>query len=251
MINLKSKNWIIQNVETILFDKDGTLIDLHYFWGKMTELRALEVIKTFNLKDNDFSKLCFYLGYDINSKKMLENGITALYSRSKIIEIFKNNLKELNVETTTRKLEEIFDNVSETFYKNIETYTKPIPSAINFVKMAKSKNLKIGIVTSDSIKSTNLTIKNYHWENLFDTVIGREASNETKESGALTRIALANLNANPETTIMIGDAPMDKISAENSGISKTILVTTGQIGKNSLTKISPYVLNDLSELIIE
>ena len=47
MISLKSETWQIDNIETIIFDKDGTFIDLHYFWGKMTELRIKEIIKRF------------------------------------------------------------------------------------------------------------------------------------------------------------------------------------------------------------
>ena len=133
MIKLSTEKWSVENIETVLFDKDGTFIDLHFFWGKMTQLRALELIKIFNLKDNDFEKLCLILGYDIKSKKMLSNGITALYSRIKIIEILKNKLEELGVNTSIQELEIIFDRVSEVFYKNIEKYTKPIPEAIKFI----------------------------------------------------------------------------------------------------------------------
>ncbi|MBQ7287136.1 MAG: hypothetical protein IJW73_05180, partial [Candidatus Gastranaerophilales bacterium] len=81
MITLKTKNWKIENIETVLFDKDGTLIDLHFFWGKMTELRCKEIINRFHLKKELFEQLCLFLGYDINLEKMLCNGITALYSR--------------------------------------------------------------------------------------------------------------------------------------------------------------------------
>ena len=52
MINLKTNDWEIKNIDTILFDKDGTFIDLHYFWGKMTELRVQEIIKIYNLDKN-------------------------------------------------------------------------------------------------------------------------------------------------------------------------------------------------------
>ena len=79
-------------------------------------------------------------------------------------------------------------------------------------------------------------------------VIGRESSNETKESGIPTKMALKKLNANPQSTIMIGDAPMDYISAKNAEIKKTILVTTGQVRKNELLKYSPYVVNSLKDL---
>ena len=31
MISLKTNDWRLENIETVLFDKDGTFIDLHYF----------------------------------------------------------------------------------------------------------------------------------------------------------------------------------------------------------------------------
>ena len=45
MIKISSADWEIDNIGAVFFDKDGTFIDLHYFWGKMTEMRAKEVIR--------------------------------------------------------------------------------------------------------------------------------------------------------------------------------------------------------------
>ena len=250
MISLKTKNWQIDDIETVLLDKDGTFIDLHYFWGKMTELRVKEIIKRFNLEAGNFRKLCLHLGYDINTGKMLSDGITALYSRSKIIEIFRGNLVDYGVIVTDEELAEIFDFVSEKFYKDMVKYTKPIESAVEFIKVLSQKGAKLGVVTSDSVVSTELTLRNFDWENLFGVVVGRETSNATKESGALTKIALEKLGANPQTTIMIGDAPMDYISAKNAGIDKTILVATGQIDAEELQQTSSFVVGSLSEIEI-
>ncbi len=250
MISLETANWKIENIETILFDKDGTFIDLHYFWGKMTELRCKEIICKFNLNAEYFNELCLCLGYDLSSEKMLSNGITALYSRSKIIEIFKNDLKKVNVFTTDEELAEIFDDVSKKFYKNMVEYTKPINSAISFINAAKQNGAKLGIVTSDSVESTHLTLKHFHWEKLFDCVVGRESSTKTKESGALVKIALSELNANPKTTVMIGDAPMDYQAAKNAGVEKTILVATGQLTVSELENISNYSIKTLNDLHI-
>ena len=250
MINLITKDWTLNNIETVLFDKDGTFIDLHYFWGKMTEMRASEVIKRFNLDNDCFSKVCCFLGYDTISCKMLADGITALYSRVKIIEIFKSNLLELGVKTTDSEIANIFDFVSSEFYKDMIKYTKPIEVAIDFIKELRKNGVKTGIVTSDSVESTNLTIKNFGWEDLFDVVIGRESSKDTKESGIPTKMALQKINANPKTTVMVGDAPMDYISAKNAGIERAILVATGQIKKEELQKTSPHALESLNEIQI-
>ena len=248
MINLKTKYWEIENIDTILFDKDGTFIDLHYFWGKMTELRVLELINIYNLDKNLLKELCLLLGYDTDSQKMKEDGITALYSRSKIIEIFKNDLLKYSISITTEKLEEIFDNVNQIFYKDMEKYTKPIPEAIDFIEKMHKKNIKMAIVTSDSIESTLKTLKQFNWEKYFKAIIGRESTPDLKETGTAAKMALKELNSNPRTSIMIGDTPIDFMCAKNAGIEKTILVSTGQIGLNNLEKITPYALKSLKEI---
>lgn len=240
----------LKHIETVLFDKDGTFIDLHYFWGKMTELRVTEVIKTFGLSNIFFEKLCLCLGYDIETKKMLSDGITAMYSRSKIIEIFGKDLANLGVKTTETKLTEIFDFVNSLFYQDMQEYTKPIDSAIEFVKKVRENGCKTAVVTSDTKESTLLTLKQFGWEGLFDVVVGRECSNQTKESGALTSIALAQLCSNPQNTVMIGDAPMDFVSAQNANVGNVILVATGQITSQDLKQTTSFVVESLDEIEI-
>mgnify|MGYP003297524252 CR=1 FL=1 len=92
------------------------------------------------------------------------------------------------------------------------------------------------------IFSNKISYKNKNYNNI--------AVIETKESGIPTKLALEELNSNPQNTIMIGDAPMDYISAKNAGGNKTILVATGQIEKEELKKTSSYVVNNLSEIKI-
>lgn len=250
MISLKTDKWQINNIDTILFDKDGTFIDLHYFWGKMTELRAQEIIKRYSLDNNLCSKLCLFLGYNQATGKMLKDGITALYSRPIIIKIFCKDLNNIGIKITEKEIESIFDDVNKIFYKDMVKYTKPIDSAIDFIKKIRKLELKTGIVTSDSKESTLLTLKHFNWENLFDTVIGRESTLETKESGIPVKMALKEIKANSSNTIMIGDAPMDHIAAKNAGIETTILVATGQIEKQTLLKTSNYSTDSLANVKI-
>lgn len=250
MITLKTPQWEIDNIDTVLFDKDGTFIDLHYFWGKMTELRVSEIIKRYKLSKDIFKTLCLKLGYDTDTQKMLPDGITALYSRSIIIEIFCKNLNDLGIKITQQNLEKIFDEVNIAFYKEMQKYTKPIESAINFIKQLHSHNVKIGVVTSDSKESTMLTIKHFAWEELFDIVIGRESTKETKESGVPVKLALKLIGSKPENTVMIGDAPMDYIAAQNAVVENVILVATGQISKKELEHTSNYTVHNLSEVTI-
>jgi len=250
MINLATKDWELTNIDTILFDKDGTFIDLHYFWGKMTELRANEVIKQYNLEPSFFGNLCLALGYDIKTNKMIPTGITALYSRPKIISLFTQYLNENDISANEIEIETIFDRVNDCFYQEMEKYTKPIDSTIEFIKTIKKLGIKTGIVTSDSKESTLKTLKHYNWESLFDVVIGRECTTEPKESGEPVKLALKELNSSPQQTVMVGDAPMDYLAAKNAGVEKTILLPTGQITIEELQKTSEYTVESLAQLIL-
>ena len=88
------------------------------------------------------------------------------------------------------------------------------------------------------------------WEDLFDVVIGRESSEYTKESGKPTELALSNLGANPNTTIMIGDAPMDFVSAKNAGVENVILLPTGQLEKKDFNLPEAKFVNSLKEITL-
>lgn len=250
MLVLKTKNWQLDNIETVIFDKDGTFIDLHYFWGKMTELRVKEIIRRYGLDEKILSDLCLKLGYDIAAGKMLSDGITAMYSRAVIIEIFCKDLNELGLNINQKDLEKIFDEVNKIFYCEMVNYTKPIAAAILFIEKLRKLGAKIGIVTSDSKESTILTLKHFEWEELFDVVIGRESTVETKESGVPVKLALEKLGADAKTAIMVGDTPMDYQAAKNGGIENTILVATGQVDKEALLMFSPYSVVSLADVEI-
>ena len=136
------------------------------------------------------------------------------------------------------------------FNKDIVNYIKLLPEAIDFIKELEKNNVKLGIVTSDSIVSTKLTLDQFNLNHCFKSVIARESLNETKESGKPMLLALKELNSKKERTIMIGDAPMDYLAAKNAGIEKTILVSTGQLLQEDLSKISEYTVSSLDEIDI-
>ena len=165
--------------------------------------------------------------------------------QGKYNEPFKLEIKAANNE----KIMYTTDNTVPSSNNGFE-YTKPIESAIDFIREVKAKGLKTGIVTSDAKESTLLTLKHFQWENLFDVVIGRESTKETKESGAPVKLALELLKSNPENTLMVGDAPMDFIAAKNGGVNQTILVSTGQIDENTLMQTSEFTTTSLDNIEI-
>ena len=59
---LYSDKWEIDNIEAVLFDKDGTFVDSDRYWGKLGEMRINEVIKVLDLPYELFDHLAKVIG---------------------------------------------------------------------------------------------------------------------------------------------------------------------------------------------
>ena len=92
MINLYTNNWKIKNIDTVLFDKDGTFLDDNIYWGKLSEYRIWAIIKHFNLNENFFENLCFAIGHNPKTCKLIKNGPVGTLSRNEVIEFMVNKL---------------------------------------------------------------------------------------------------------------------------------------------------------------
>ena len=116
MINLKTKDWQIEKIELVIFDKDGTFIDIHKYWGRVVELRSKEIIRHFGLSDDFFFFLCDVMGYDLSTCKLPFDSPVGLYARGKVQEILLYFLLSHNIEASIEDIETIFQTVGQDFF---------------------------------------------------------------------------------------------------------------------------------------
>lgn len=251
MITLSTKDWKIENIDTILFDKDGTLIDSHIYWGEIIKRRAMALIYSTNISTTKYDELCLTMGLDINTGKLLPDGPIALVSREKVIEIlidyFDNNgavVYPVDIATT-------FDKVHLIFNQEAYKYINLIQGSIEFVKAVKQQGVKTAIVTSDTVENTKAFLDYYNINNLFDCIVGKETTIQSKDTGVPAIYAIEELGSLFSNSISIGDAPIDIQMANNAFMKAGIGVATGQIKTEELKIHTNYVCNLLSEITIE
>lgn len=241
----------IHNIDTVLFDKDGTFLNADLYWGKVVEERIKKIISTFNLSSELFNELCLEMGYDTKNEELTVNGPVSVLSREGVINEIIHTLEKYNVQTNFETISEIFDDVHSSFICDINQYTKIIDGAIECFELMKKSNLKLAVVTSDTHTHTVEILKHLNLEKYFDVIIGKEDTKNEKKTGEPALLALKLLNSNPENTIVIGDAPMDYLMAKNSNIKDTILVTTGKVPIQELKSYTSKVIDNLKELKIK
>lgn len=250
MVSLHADNWKIDGIKGILFDKDGTLIDSHIYWGRIIERRAVSIIKFYSLSDDAFPGLCLAMGYSLENKKLRPEGPIALVSREGVIDILQEYLLSKGVPSSKSTLSDLFVKEHEAFMDELFNYIKELPGVRKFLMELKRYSIKTAVVTTDTIRNTHEILRYLEIDDLFDVVIGKESTKEPKITGIPANEALRLLNLRPDEVVCIGDAPMDLIMAQKSGLKEGIGVASGQIGYEALKEHSPFVASSMQELEI-
>ena len=251
MINIISKNFRLNDIEGIIFDKDGTLTDSSYYWGEIIKRRSLKITNDFQLSKEDYYQLNKVMGLNIETNKLLPEGPIAIKSRSEVIDKIMFHLESKSLKINNKYLEDIFRNIHSQFSKEAYKFIMPIPSSLQLLKVLKKFDVKLFLITSDTKQNAKETIRFLNLNNYFDDVIGGDSGFGDKKLGTSCRHICKQLNLNNKKVISIGDAPVDNEMAINGNLRASILVESGQIEMKMLSKFSKYCVSDLSEIRIE
>lgn len=250
MINLKVNDLTISKVETVLFDKDGTLSDAHIYWGKIIEMRSWEIVHFYGLEFSQAAKLQDLMGWDASKKRLKPLGPIALVSRGDVIWLIRKYLKRMGVENTFNQLDTLFDTVHSDFLSVSRDYIKILPGVGDFVAKLHKAGVKMGIVTSDSVDNTSYALRVMGLLSFFPLIIGHESTSSTKNTGIPANVAMRELDTYPDKTVVIGDAPIDMEMAKNAVVKAGILVATGQMTREMLVEHSGYLVNSMEDIKI-
>ena len=250
MVNIKTNDFELKNVDFVIFDKDGTFIDIHKYWGRVVELRADELIKYFGLSKEFYKPLCDVMGYDIDTKKLPPDSPVGLYARGKVQEILLYFLISNGVEASLEDIEEIFKLVGQEFLNEQEIYTVVIPEAVELMEKLQKSSVKMAVITSDSRENAIHTIKKRGLIKYFCGVYGAEDSETAKTTGDIVQKVLSETGFDAQKTICIGDTYDDFLMAKNSGIKACINVATGVVTNFQHKEFNDYCVNSLDEIII-
>jgi phosphoglycolate phosphatase len=234
-------------ISAVLFDKDGTLIDSHSYWGTIIVKRATLIANQFRLSDDTIVGLCDSMGFCNKSMRLLEKGPVALESRSVVIEKVVNFLGVTGTNVTIREINDLFDIAASQLDVEALPIIKPISNALSVMKGLFDIGLKIAIITSDTESNTRKFMQQVGFHELEILVIGRDNFPHAKKTGLPAAYAASALGVDISECLVIGDAPMDYQMALNSG-ALHLLVSSGQLSYDTLCRSTKYVVKDLCEI---
>ena len=252
MVKIKVGKEIIEGIELVSFDKDGTLIDLYAYWGAMIEFRADEICGMLDIDPREYKEgLMQAMGVDTENEQLFSEGPVGLLPRSVVQKSAENYLKE---RIYSESIEEVcfnaFKKVDEVSVKGLDKLIKPINGALHILKELKNNGVKIAIATTDKTERAEVAMEFLGVRDLIDIIVGSDMVEKSKPSPEMLEVICRELKVDPENSIMVGDAITDIQMGKNALCRKSIGVLTGLTREEDLKEVADIVVNDVSGITV-
>lgn len=205
-------------VNTVLLDLDGTLIDTN-------ELIIDSFLYTLN------------------------NYYPEKYKRNDVLPFMGPTLRETFESINPEKVDEMIEVYREFNIRNHDLLVKEFPGVFETIQALKNAGFKIGIVTTKVLRTVEKGLKLTKLDQFFDVIVALDHVQKAKPDPEPIHKALELLGSSPDEAIMVGDNSHDILGGKNAG-TKTAGVAWSLKGKEFLLGFEPdYILENMTDLL--
>lgn len=182
---------IINNIDAVIFDLDGTLVDSMWMWKSID----IEYLARFGIE------LPMNLQSEIEGMSFTE---TAHY--------FKNRF---NIKDSIETIKDDWNKMSEEMYR---CRVQVKPGVKEFLQYLKNKGIKTGIATSNSRDLTNICLEALDIKKYFDSVITGCDVSAGKPNPEIYLKNANKLNVSADRCLVFEDIPVGIQAGKNAGM---------------------------------
>ena len=243
---------VLEDVELILLDKDGTIIDIHHYWGSMLKERAqLIVNRWFSDSDSQtkiFNELIDVMGIEIESGRMKPEGPVGVKPRPFIVKVATEVVCKNGVNAEEENIEKIFKDVDLQTANDILPFLKVLPCIISFIKECHEQGVQLGVVTTDITERGRKALQALEIENYFQYIIGGDQVINPKPASDSVDIILEQSGIERDKIAVIGDHAVDLEMGISSKIGCNIGVLTGLGTRESFSPHTCHIIDSFKQL---
>lgn len=248
MSNINDTDYIIENIELVIFDKDGTLIDIHKYWYHMIKARAEYIsLKYLDNNLNSIKELMDLMGIDLHLKKIKPEGPVGIKPRKYIINLVVEYLQLMKLNVNFEDIANDFITVDVITQSKLSSILELLPGVSRFLENLRRSNIKTAIATTDLTERAVLACEVLSIKSNFDIIVGADLVKNSKPSPDLVDKIIGDMNIQASRTLVIGDSIPDLGMARNSGV-KFVGVLTGLYNEEFI-KNAEYISKDMTYLL--
>jgi phosphoglycolate phosphatase len=225
-------------IRGVLFDKDGTLIDVNGTWVPIYRQMLCE---QFAIAPDEADRMMERVGYNPGTDGFHANSILAAGTTRQLIDFWWPGLDEAGAQEKVRMIDVDYAPLSKSLLK-------PLMPLVPLLQELKKMTLHVGLATNDSHYSARNHLSHLGVLELFDDVIAADTVSTPKPSGDMIRRFANTVGVKPSEIAMVGDNAHDMEEARNGGAGLAIAVLTGNADHSDIAHLADHTLHSIAEL---
>lgn len=245
---------VLNPIGAILFDKDGTLIDIHHYWVSMIRLRAGRIIKSWFSGECKRAaieaELCEAMGINLDTGRMKPEGPVGVKPRQFIVKIATETVRAHGIEINDEPMEALFGEIDRETEGELLPLLRLLPGVEKLLEQAESAGVEMAVVSTDITERTRRAMEALGIAKHFRFIVGGDAVAKTKPAPDLAQRVLQEGGYRAEHTVVIGDHPVDIKMGIAAGTAVNIGVFTGLSTREGFAGLPCMLVDDLRSLQI-
>jgi phosphoglycolate phosphatase len=226
------------SIRAVLFDKDGTLIDVNATWIPIYREVLMDLFAT-DLSGAE--ALMEKAGYDKATGRFRAGSILAGGTTRQLVETWWPGLDEKAAAEKARVLDHGYTHL-------VRDKLTPLMPLEPILSELRAMGLKLGVATNDSHVSATAHMAHVGVIEHFEDIIAADTVPVAKPSGNMIR-KFAEITGLPASAIaMVGDNHHDMEEARNGGAGLAIAVLSGNAAHEDIAHLADHTLESIAEL---
>lgn len=238
--------------KVVLFDKDGTLIDIHHYWASMIHLRSERIVQhwfpTATDQLNIKNTLVDAMGVDLQTGRMKPNGPVGIKPRPFIVAVAADIVRSKGGDVSDDDMESLFAEVDQVTSADMLPLLKVLPGVEELLKKLQQCGIQSVVVSTDITSRARKAMEVLQLNQYFSEIIGGDLVENTKPAPELAELALERVNCKAVSAVVIGDHPVDIQMGHSAAINTNIGVLTGLSVSTAFTGQNCHVVSDLESI---
>jgi len=241
----------LPDVRLVIFDKDGTIIDVHTYWANMVKYRSRIIAERLGLDLEIEKGLMDSMGVLVEQMRIKPDGPVGIKKREIVLNAGVTYLISCGFPDHTPLFQEAFQEVDQYSLGKFDEIIRPIPGVHALFASLKARDCKIALATTDLSDRAQKAMNHLGIMDFVDVIVGADGVEKPKPDPEIVLTICDRLGLEPRRSIMVGDAESDVQSGLNAGCLAAIGVETGLTSRERLLELTPLVISDISKIIIK